>query len=465
MTVDGPTVRVGAGALRGTAEGGIVRHLGVPYAAPPVGEHRFAPPASRDPWEGVRDATAHGPGAPQAPYEGPIGEILPSVDHVGDDFLHVNVWAPEHAEPGSLPVLLWFHGGALVRGANALSAYDGTAFARDGVVFVSANYRLGSEGFSVLEGAPLNLGLADQLAALRWVRREIGAFGGDPERITVAGQSAGASTTAALVAHPEGGRLMRRAILQSGPLSAVAPDKAGRVSRLIAEDLGIPATRDAFADTSPKELVAAQHRAMATGNPLVGGPSFALAVDGDLVPRSPYDALRTGAADHLDLMMGTTVEEHRLWLAPTGADSDLGWPLLALGSLRFGVGPATLRRLRGRRPDMGTGMLAGAMIGEVVLERPIRRVARARAARGVDSHVYGFAWRSRVAGLGAAHCMELPFVFDRLGTPGALAMTGPDAPAELAARTHRAWVGFVRDGDPGWPAWADRAGPHVLDAA
>ncbi|MFL1380463.1 MULTISPECIES: carboxylesterase/lipase family protein [unclassified Nocardiopsis] len=461
---DGPTVRVGTGELRGTAQEGIVRHLGVPYAAPPVGEHRFAPPAPAAAWEGVRDATAYGPGAPQAPYEGPIGEILPSVDALGDDYLHVNVWAPEGAEPGSLPVLLWFHGGALVRGANSLSAYDGTAFARDGIVFVSANYRLGSEGFSVLEGAPLNLGLADQLAALRWVRREIAAFGGDPGRITVAGQSAGAGTTAALIAHPEAGRLVRRAIVQSGPLTAATPDRAGRITRLIARDLGIPATRDAFAGVEPKDLVTAQHRAMAAGDPLTGGPAFALAVDGDLVPRSPYDALRAGAADHLDLLMGTTLEEHRLWLAPTGADRDLGWPLLALGALRFGVGPGTLRRLRARRPGMGTGMLAGALIGEVVLERPVRRVARARADRGAASHVYGFGWRSPVAGLGAAHCMELPFVFDRLGTPGALALTGPGAPAGLAERTHRAWVDFVRDGDPGWPSWAERARPHVLDA-
>lgn len=461
---DAPTARVGTGALRGTAEGGIVRHLGVPYAAPPVGGHRFAAPAPPEAWEGVRDASVHGPAAPQAPYEGVVGEILPSVDTVGEDHLHVNVWAPENAAPGSLPVLLWFHGGALVRGANSLSAYDGTAFARDGVVFVSANYRLGSEGFSVLEDAPPNLGLADQLAALRWVRREIAAFGGDPGRITVAGQSAGAGTTAALIAHPEAGRLVRRAIVQSGPLTASSRDRAGRITRLVARDLGIAATRDAFAGVKPQDLVAAQHRVMDAGGPLVGGPSFGLAVDGDLVPRSPYDALRDGAADHLDLLIGTTREEHRLWLAPTGADRDLGWPLLVLGALRFGVGPATLRRLGSHRPGMGAGMLAGALVGEVVLGRPARRVARARAVRGAATHLYEFAWRSPVAGLGAAHCMELPFVFDRLGTPGALALTGPDAPAALAERVHRAWVDFVRDGDPGWPAATGRAEPHVLDA-
>lgn len=459
------TAHVSTGRLRGSVRDGVARFLGVPYAAAPTGPRRFALPEPHAPWEGVRATVEHGPTSPQLPYEAEVGDILPSVDIPGEDYLHVNVWAPAGAAPGSLPVLVWFHGGALTRGANALAAYDGTAFARDGVVFVAVNYRLGSEGFSVLEGAPLNLGLADQLEALRWVRREVAAFGGDPERVTAAGQSAGASTTAALAVHPEGGRLMKRAILQSGPFFAASPEKAGRITRLVAEDLGIAPTREAFARRAPRELVAAQHRVAAGANPLSGGPSFSLAVDGDLVPRSPYDALRAGAADHLDLFLGATSEEHRLWMAPTGMDRDLRWPLLATVALRFGIGPATLRRLRARRPDMGTGMLVGAVLGEVLLERPTRRVADARARRGAASYVYEFSWRGTVAGLGAAHCMELPFVFDRIGTPDAEAMTGPGAPRELAAAVHGAWVRFVRSGDPGWAAWTRGGGPRVWSGA
>ncbi|MEE2037182.1 carboxylesterase family protein [Nocardiopsis sp. CT-R113] len=454
------TARVSTGRLRGAARSGVARFLGVPYAAAPTGRRRFAHPEPPEPWEGVREAVSPGPTAPQLPYEGAVGEILPSVVIPGEDFLHVNVWAPEGAAPGSLPVLVWFHGGALTRGANALAAYDGTAFARDGVVFVAVNYRLGSEGFSVLDGAPLNLGLADQLAALRWVSREIAAFGGDPGRVTAGGQSAGASTTAALAVHPEGGRLMRRAILQSGPLLAAAPEKAGRITRMVAEELGITATREAFAATAPEDLVAAQHRVASGAGPLTGGPAFSLAVDGDLVPRSPYDALRAGAADHLDLLMGATSEEHRLWMAPTGMDRALRRPVLAAVAVRFGIGPGTLRRLRARRPGMSTGMLVGAVLGEVLLERPTRRVADARARRGAATHVYEFGWRGSAAGLGAAHCMELPFVFDRLGTADAEALTGPGAPQDLAGAVHGAWVEFVRTGDPGWPVWTRGSAPR-----
>jgi para-nitrobenzyl esterase len=181
-----PTVSLSMGEVRGSTADGIDRFLGLPYAAAPIGPHRFALPAPHPGWSGVRDATALGPTAPQAPYGGGIETLLPTVEIPGDEFLNLNVWAPAGAS--ALPVMVWVHGGSLSHGANALSGYDGTTFARDGVVYVAINYRLGSEGFSVLDGAPLNLGLADVVAALRWVRSEIAAFGGDPNRVTVFGR-------------------------------------------------------------------------------------------------------------------------------------------------------------------------------------------------------------------------------------------------------------------------------------
>ncbi|WP_258566812.1 carboxylesterase family protein [Microbacterium sp. Se5.02b] len=147
-------------------------------------------------WHGVREATRFGPTPPQHPYAGEIGELLGSVRIDGDDILTANVWAP--TEASGAPVLLWIHGGALERGTAALPLYDGTVFANAGVVFVSINYRLGSEGFSVLDGAPRNLGLRDAAAALEWVHREIAAFGGDPARITAMGESAGGAVVAGL---------------------------------------------------------------------------------------------------------------------------------------------------------------------------------------------------------------------------------------------------------------------------
>ena len=157
-------ITLSSGSVRGSSSGGVGRWLGIPYAAAPVGERRFALPVPPAPWTGVRDATAYGPTAPQAPYSGGIEALLPTVVVEGDEFLNVNVWAPTGAQ--GAPVMVWVHGGSLAHGSNALDAYDGTSFARDGIVLVTLNYRVGAEGFSVLEGAPLNLGLADVVEAV-----------------------------------------------------------------------------------------------------------------------------------------------------------------------------------------------------------------------------------------------------------------------------------------------------------
>ncbi|MFV4913376.1 carboxylesterase family protein [Microbacterium lacticum] len=192
------------------------------------------------PWDGVRDAAEHGPTAPQDPYFGALGDLLGSVEIPGEDILTVDVWAPAGAAQagGALPVVVWYHGGALERGTPALPAYDGTTFARDRVVFVSIAYRVGAEGFSVLEGAPRNLGLCDAAAGLVWVQREIARFGGDPARITIVGESAGGELVAALLARPDTAAIPVAAVIQSGPLEAVAPERA-------------PAVRLAAARTAP----------------------------------------------------------------------------------------------------------------------------------------------------------------------------------------------------------------------
>lgn len=251
---DGPSfgavVTTSRGEVGAVAGGGVDHYWAIPYAAAPVGERRFALPAPAPAWDGVRQATGPGPTAPQNPYTGATARILPTVIIPGDEFLNVNVAAPAERGPGLLPVMVWFHGGSLQHGSNALVGYRGGSFARDGVVYVAANYRLGAEGFSVLEGAPLNLGLADQVAALRWVQAEIAAFGGDPAQVTVFGQSAGGNTVAALLAHPDAASLFSRAIIQSGPLVAEPAEKAGRITRKIAKDLKIPATRGAGCATT-----------------------------------------------------------------------------------------------------------------------------------------------------------------------------------------------------------------------
>src|SRR5580704_13359613 len=179
------------GQVRGQVRDGVASFLGIPYAASPTGELRFAAPEPPEPWAGVRDATAYGPTPPKPAYPAPFDAVLPEPDVPGDDWLNLNVWAPEDLA-GDRPVIVWIHGGAFANGNCAIPMYDGHNFARDGVVFVALNYRLGVEGFALLPGAPPNRGLLDQIAALEWVRDNIAAFGGDPANVTIFGESAGA---------------------------------------------------------------------------------------------------------------------------------------------------------------------------------------------------------------------------------------------------------------------------------
>ncbi|WP_203582217.1 carboxylesterase/lipase family protein [Microbacterium hibisci] len=465
-TSGAPVVTVSTGRIRGTRDGALDRFLGIPYAAPPVGERRFRAPASAPAWEGERDGSAFGPTAPQQPYGAHVAKYLPTVEIAGDDILTVNVWTPSDRPAGAaLPVLVFVHGGALTRGAAALPAYDGERFARHGIVYVSIQYRLGQEGFAVLDDVPRNLGVSDQEAALRWVRREIAAFGGDPARVTVMGHSAGANTLTALLALPQAKELFDRAILQSGPLTAQPAKKAGRMTREVARRLKIAPTKAAFAAADAHALVAEQTAiAAGSGSPLGRSPAVALAIGGDAVPRNPLDALIDGAGRDIPVLIGSTSEEYRLWLVPTGA-VDRATALTLAVARRFARVPARIVRAhRSRRPEATPGEILGEVVGDMLLRGPIVRFADSRAAAGAPTWVYEFRWRSPVDRLGAAHGMELGFVFDRLEAPDAVAMGGPDGPQALADAMHGAWVAFIVDGDPGWEAWSARRPVQAFDA-
>ncbi|MEV1044832.1 carboxylesterase family protein [Streptomyces sp. NPDC049916] len=442
------------GVVRGAVERGVAVFRGIPYAAPPVGARRFRAPGPPEPWTGVRDALAYGPTAPKRPYAPPLDRLLPDPAVPGEECLNLNVWTPSpKPDPAGLPVLVWIHGGSLLHGSSAVPVYDGTAFARDGVVLVSVNYRLGVEGFGVFPDAPANRGLLDQLAALAWVRDNIAAFGGDPDRVTVAGESAGAVSVAALLAAPRAAGLFRRAVLQSGVPAAVAPEAARGTTGLIAKRLGVPATAAAFAAVDPEALLTAQTEVTGGGDPLTGRTSFQLVVDGELLPRDPAEALRSGAAAEVDLLVGATTEEYRLWFVPGGLTERVGRLKLRLALLKFRIPNATARTYRANRPDATPGEILGALATDLLLRVPLNRLADARAGAPGATYVYEFGWPSPVQRLGACHALELGFVFDTLAHPDTVALTGPDAPQELADATHRAWVEFAATGDPGWPSW------------
>ncbi|MFK3678922.1 carboxylesterase/lipase family protein [Microbacterium sp. NPDC090218] len=451
-----PQATVSAGIVGGSEADGVVRFLGIPYADAPFGRNRFRVPQPVTAWPGVRDATRFGPTPPQVPYADAIGELLGSVHIEGEDILTANVWAP--AEASGAPVLLWIHGGALERGTAALPLYDGTIFARAGIVFVSINYRLGSEGFSVLEGVPRNLGLRDAAAALEWVHREIAAFGGDPAQITTMGESAGGAIVAGLLARDDSRALIRRAIIESGPLQAQTPKKAGRVTAQLAKRLGVRADRDSFAALSPEQLLEARKAQSAGSSPLGGAPGFQFAIDPESLPRSPHEVL--GEID-TPLLIGSNTDEYRLWFPPEALEGISELKLQA-ARLLSRIPRRAVTEYRSAFPGAGTGEVFGQLVTDMMLRAPLSRVA---AARPESTHVYEFAWPSPVRDLRAAHALELGFVFDRLGDDEARRMAGADAPRGLATEMNAAWVGFVTDGDPGWPVYGSDRRTRLFDAA
>ncbi|MET0361446.1 MAG: carboxylesterase family protein, partial [Sphingobium sp.] len=438
----------------------------------------FATPQPHPPWEGVRDATAPGSNAPQ-----PKAKALRRLDlsvligpgwEKGDDYLTLNIWKPSGDVRG-LPVMIFIHGGGFVLGAKDAAINDGSAFARDGVLCVAINYRLGAEGFLPIPGIPTNLGLRDQIAAIRWVRERIGAFGGDADNITLFGESAGGMSVANLVASPLARGLFRRAIVQSGHGGMTRdPDVAQRLVRKLARMAGVTPDAAGFASLSPARLMPLVERINlpttrldlrdAQGRePMFGISRFTPVHGDDVLPLPPLDALKQGEGADIDLLIGTNAEEMNLYLLPTGLRDRLG-SLLATFVLHQ-VQPRAGRLLKAYgmgRPGVRSGHAFAAAATDLVFRWPARRFAEEH--RGT-THMYEFGWRSprfsRSGGLGAAHGMELPFVFDTLAcATGPMGLLGEAPPQALADEVHRIWIDFARNGSLDWPAFT-REDRHV----
>ncbi|KAF4408523.1 carboxylesterase/lipase family protein [Streptomyces lycii] len=461
-----PVVTTAQGAVRGLRRGGTEAFRNIPYAAPPRGARRFAPPQPHEPWDGIRDATAPGPTAPQS--ERKLGSIDMSAYFGtgwvrGEDYLTVNVFAPA-AAGGDRPVMVFVHGGGFVAGSTRSALHDGSAFARDGVVLVTLNYRLGIPGFLDIPGAPANRGLLDVVAALRWVQENIAAFGGDPHNVTLFGQSAGATIVGGVLAAPEATGLFRRAIVQSGSgLGAFTTGQAARVTEAAAEYLGAEPHADAFTKISDERLVEAASRLagidLHTGthhDPLIGLSPFSLVLD-----TQPAVSVAAGLSAGVDLLIGTNAEEGNLYLVPVDRYAGSTAGDVHDAAARAHPRPAQLvETYRKSRPGASFGELRSAIMGDALFGAGSWALAGAHAAHPESATFgYEFAWRSRALGgqLGAAHAVELPFVFDLAHLPqlhGPAALLGPDAPpAELAARMHEAWIRFAGTGDPGWDAY------------
>ncbi|MGW3497019.1 carboxylesterase/lipase family protein [Streptomyces sp. NPDC001020] len=443
------------GAVRGSRSAdGVVSFLGIPYAAPPVGPRRFRAPSEPEPWTGVRDATSYGPTAPHAPYAPPFDALIPENAIPGEDCLNLNIWTPAPEAGAGLPVMVWLHGGAFSNGSGSASAYDGSAFARDGVVCVTLNYRLGSDGFLHLPGIPDNRGLLDQVAALRWIRANVASFGGDPDQVTVFGESAGAMSIGVLLATGQAHGLFRRAILQSGACHHVLrPSSATLIAARLAVKLGIEPTPEAFAALSLDDLLPAQAELRAEvgadPDPALWGEAAL-----NMMPFEPVTAGPSlpGPDCGVDLLVGSNREEYRLFLVPTGRLDAFPASRLHSTAAAYGVDPdKTVPVYAATRPAAVPGELLDAVATDWFYRIPAIRLAESVPG----SHMYEFAWRSpQFAGrLGACHALELGFVFDRLQDPSYAPMLGTRPPQALADAMHRAWVSFAKTGDPGWPAY------------
>jgi para-nitrobenzyl esterase len=470
------------GRLMGGEERGLHVFRGVPFAAPPVGRRRFRAPERPARWDGVRDATRFGPVCPQPrPMQGRAsvfaGMFGPGQLEMDEDSLTLNIWTPG-VDDGRRPVMVWIHGGGFRMGTGASPMYDGGNLARRGdVVVVSVNYRLGALGFLYLpELGGANFGTLDQIAALAWVREEIAAFGGDPENVTIFGESAGGKSVETLLAAPRARGLFRRAIAQSTYAPPMDGASALSAAEELLERLGVPRNEAAerLRDLPAEQIVDAQaamaEAAMASGGSAVTRGGFSPVVDGDVLPVHPVDAVAAGSAREVDLIVGTNLDESRLFgaMMPGVAPADEAALVQRVAGLLpgaedwEGLARRAVQAYRESRTARGEGASPADIWFAISTDRTFRyhstRLAAAQARNGAGTYMYLFTWASPAfdGALGSCHALEIPFVFGNLEGPLAeLAGVGPEARA-LSAKVQDAWLAFARTGRPdhdGLPAW------------
>jgi len=472
-------VRIESGQVSGTASGddGAVRvYKGIPFAAPPVGDLRWKPPQPVKPWEGVRACTEFGPWCPQ-----PKAIMGREAGKQSEDCLYLNVWTPAKKSDEKLPVMVWIHGGGCTTGSGASKFYDGEALARQGVVLVTINYRLGPFGFFAYpalskeseRGVSGNYGLFDQIEALRWVKRNIAALGGNPECVTIFGESAGSASVSRLMVSPPAAGLFHRAIAESGGVhgrnrhlkeQAGNLDPMEKVGEQIAANLGCDKEANVLAALrakSAEDVLAAAD----PGQGLFGkGLKFGWIVDGWLLPDDPAKLFEAGKQCKVPLMLGTNADEGTIFLQQLPVKRVIGYELVVRNMFR-----ANTDEMLRLFPAAGDADVPGALNRLTTVSAfvwPARCMARAMEKAGGKAYLYHF---TRVAplyrdrGLGALHAGEIPYVFDHTRTlPGF-----EEKDRELSKVMSACWVRFATTGDPNgpglpkWPAYAAGADEHM----
>lgn len=440
-----PEVRVAQGQLAGVHDGELDRFHAIPFAAPPVGPLRWRAPQPAPRWTAIRDASRLGPACPQT--------IRPAVvaggvaDNQSEDCLQLNIWRPAGAR--KLPVMVWIHGGAHVIGSGTFPAFDGSALARQGVIVVTVNYRLGALGYfahpALTRAAPKdeatgNYGLMDQLAALRWVQANIAAFGGDPRQVTLFGESAGAIAVSTLLANPEAKGLFARAIVQSGVGLADMKTLVDEEAR----GLAIAARAGAEPSASADELRALPVEALVkAGEVRKPGEMAGPFIDGRLVRESPWRVFARSEPIDVPLLVGANSNEASVILAmgvPPGAALFYLGDDPAAGRAAYGAG----------LPDEE---LARQVLGDAWFVAPARWLAQ-RSAKGAPSYLYHFdyvAEERRARAKGAAHGSEIPYMFGTLDYLASVAGPVSAADRSFSASVSACWVAFAKTGTPDCP--------------
>lgn len=450
------SMRIDQGEIKGGLQNGVAYFYGIPYAHNPfTSERRFKAPQPYGKWKGVLDATTLTPPVPQ-PGRGQVVELVGAPGN-----LTLNIWTPKDAMKSkkALPVMVWLPGGAFIREDAGEQVYNGTGFAKNGTIVVAVNYRVGVDGFMHLDGAPDNRGILDQILALNWVRQNIKDFGGDPNKVTLFGQSAGAESVAILMGTKKAKGLFQQAIMQSPPMQFVTKAQAARVTSVFAEELGIAATRRAFSEVPLEKLVSAVIDMGETikdrdewGMMSWGGTAFLPVADGRIIKESPMKDLAKHADPSIPVIVGSTDQETRLYLVPGGAIDRIPAAQVTqlLADLSLSGDPLKVYTSAGSAKSIGE--VFADIQSDYTFRMTALHIAEHLVKNGNKVWYYNFSWFSPAFNgeLGAAHFVDVPFSFDTLGSQQARNFVGDNPPQGLADSMHGSWAQFARRGTAPW---------------
>ncbi|MFX0012495.1 MAG: carboxylesterase/lipase family protein [Candidatus Hermodarchaeota archaeon] len=447
------------GKISGYIQDNLHIFKGIPYAEPPIGDLRFSAPRPKKPWNEILDTTKFGPCA----YQGytALEEVTGKLQPESEDCLTLNVWTPG-LDNKKRPVMFWIHGGAFIMGGSRSPTYDGAPLAQRGdVVIVTINYRLGALGYLYIPGETANVGELDQILALKWVHENIIKFGGDPDNVTIFGESAGAYSVITLAAMPSANGLFKRIIAQSMP--TINPKVSKKTSKDLMRAVGLNTSDiEGLRKIAPEKIISAQNE-ITKGNAL----GFRPLIDGESIPLHPLSVFKEGKCKNIDLMMGTNLNEAKLFTSLDPSTSKIDNEktiMLYLGSM--GIDSEKARNIIETYKNARQGILSNepkelldAIATDLMFRVATLQILEAQSNYQPNTYNYLFTWKtSAVHGtLGSCHALELPFVFNTFEEPGMKALVGNATGTEVICETMMdAWLSFAHSGNPnhnGIPNW------------